>query len=89
MNARTRLATARAGGDNSEEVTLTGIMPHWQTLLAHDTWTEAVPVATLISITVTPVNDVPSFTKGAGQTVLEDAGVGALEVDAPIVIDAK
>ena len=26
------------------------------------------------TITITPVNDVPSFTKGAGQTVLEDCG---------------
>ena len=28
-----------------------------------------------VSITVTPVNDAPSFTKGPDQTVLEDAGV--------------
>ena len=28
----------------------------------------------LVNITVNPVNDVPSFTKGADQTVLEDAG---------------
>ena len=27
------------------------------------------------TITITPVNDVPSFTKGAGQTVLEDCGL--------------
>ena len=26
------------------------------------------------AITVTPVNDIPSFTKGPDQTVLEDAG---------------
>ncbi len=30
--------------------------------------------AATVSITVTPVNDAPSFTKGADQTVLEDAG---------------
>src|SRR5207244_1820063 len=30
--------------------------------------------AQTFTITVTPVNDVPSFTKGANQTVLEDAG---------------
>ena len=30
------------------------------------------------TITVTPVNDVPSFTKGANQTVLEDAGAQAV-----------
>jgi len=32
------------------------------------------PVANTITINVTPVNDAPVFTKGADQTVLEDAG---------------
>ena len=32
----------------------------------------------MFTITVTPVNDAPSFVKGAGQTVLEDAGVQAV-----------
>jgi len=34
----------------------------------------AVRAATTFDVTVTPVNDAPSFTKGAGQTVLEDSG---------------
>ena len=37
-------------------------------------WRRHLDARQTFTITVTPVNDAPSFTKGADQTVLEDAG---------------
>jgi large repetitive protein len=39
---------------------------------------QATSAAATVALTVTPVNDVPGFTGGANQTVLEDAGAQAV-----------
>ena len=42
------------------------------TFTASDSFATSAPAA--VAVTITPVNDAPSFTKGADQTVAEDAG---------------